>query len=95
MEETEKYQSADFYSAMSLKTKNSNQLKVKRRVGEVLRLMKMLQLKFVIWVMDAGHIITLLLRFKLDNTDHQRSLLVQTMILQLMFGALPVLFSKW
>jgi hypothetical protein len=56
---------------MRIIPQNSNSFRKKAR-EEDLSLMMKLWLRFVIWVMDAGHIITLLLRFKLDNTDHQR-----------------------
>jgi len=68
--------------------------KMERNQREVQRLMKMFKSRFVIWVTVVGPIITLLLRSKLDSTDLQRSLLVLTIIPQLMSGVLLALFSK-
>jgi hypothetical protein len=58
-------------------------------------LMKMLWSKFAIWVTDAGPIIISPRKSKLDSIDLQRSLLVQTTILQLIFGHLPAQYLKW
>jgi hypothetical protein len=56
--------------------------------------MRALWSKFVIWVMDVGLITILLQKFKLDNTDHQKSLSELIIILQQMFGLSLAQFSK-
>ena len=62
---------------------------------EVVKLMKMYRLRSVIWEMDVGLIIILHLKSKLDNIGLQKSLLVETMILQQMCGVLLALSLKW
>lgn len=59
------------------------------------KLMNQLWSKFAIWVMDVGLIITLPLRFKLDNIDLQR-LLSEPIIIHLqIFGLLLAQYLKW
>jgi hypothetical protein len=73
----------------------NNQLMVNKRRKEDLKLMRMYKLKFAIWEMVAGLIITSLQRFRPDSTDLQRLLSEQIITLPQMFGALHVPSSKW
>jgi hypothetical protein len=79
---------------------NSNNKKCNKRKKrevreEVQNLMRTSWSRYVIWEMDAGLIIISHLKSRLDSTDHQRLLLVQTIILQLISGVLPVLSLRW
>jgi hypothetical protein len=77
---------------------NNNYNKIsrnQRQAKEVQRLMKMYRSRSAIWEMVAGITITLLPRYRQDNIDLQRSLLVLTMIPQLMFGVSHAPFLKW
>ena len=57
--------------------------------------MKTLSLKFVIWEMAAGLIITFLLKFKLANIARPKLLLVQSIILQQIIGLWLACSSRW
>lgn len=50
--------------------------------------MKILIVKSVILEMDAGHIIISYLKFKLDNTEHQKLFLESIMMLLLIYGVM-------
>jgi len=54
----------------------------------------MFRSKSVIWVMDAGLITILHLKFRLGSTGLQRLLLELTMTLLLMFGVLPAQYLR-
>jgi hypothetical protein len=79
-------------------TTRMNQFKKKKReirTSEVPRLMKMFKSRSAIWETDAGHTTTSLLKFRLDNTDLQRSSLEQITTLLLMCGVLHALSLRW